>query len=281
MARYYLSKLIEEAHANDGFISAFVYGPQGSGKTSYSLRIAADVYGDWNTALKHLFFYPDEVIDLMLRTLEKLETGEGEKIKVLIMDDAGVWLSRTKWWEESKQEFAELFDLIRTVCSCVIFNSPANNIIRRVTNEIILRVKITKINPEMHEMLLRQGYNVDPRKYRLAVLYSYNLTPKFQEYIKKEAYDIFPLHYPVYEEYQKVRLRVVKNKLISVKQVLEAKRKERLIVDGEINENLLDEQIVELLRLGLPKQRIAKILGISPRTLYDRLKKLKAKISPA
>ncbi len=275
MVKYYLSRLIERAHETEGFISAFIYGSQGTGKTSYSLHVAADVYGCWNTALKHLFFSPLDAIDKMLKTLERLEAGEGERIKVLIMDDAGIWLSKSTWWEDSKQEFAELFDLIRSVCSCVIFNSPGNNVIGRIMNEIMLRVKITEIDAKMSEMLRDMGYKIDSTKYRLAVLYSHKLTPKFQGYIKKEAYDVFPLHYPVYEEYNRIRLKVVKQKLINVKQVLETKRKERMIVEGQINENLLDEQIVELLKLGLPKHRIAKILGISSRTLYDKLKKLR------
>ena len=50
---------------------------------------------------------------------------------------------------------------------------------------------------------------------------------------------------------------------------------ERLVVDGRINEDIITEQILELMELGLPKVRIAKILGISPRTLYERLKRVR------
>lgn len=272
--RYYLTKLIEKAHESEGFISAFVYGHQGVGKTSYCLHVAADVYGSWDVALKHLFFEPLEAIDRMLQTIEAMERGEGERIKVLIMDDAGTWLSKTSWWEESKQEFAELFDLIRTACSCVIFNSPANNIIRRISDEVMLRVKITKIDAKMDEMLKSMGYSVNPAKYRVAVLYQHGLTPMFKGYVRKEAYDVFPLHYPVHDEYKRIRLRFVKEKIMSVREVLRVKRAERMVVNHEVNDDLLTEQILELLRLGLPKQRIAKILGISTRTLYERMKKL-------
>lgn len=274
--RYYLSRLIERAHESEGFISAFVYGPQGIGKTSYCLHVAADVYGSWDAALNHLFFDPLEAIERMLSVIEDMESGEREdRIKVLIMDDAGTWLSKTSWWEESKQEFAELFDLIRTACSCVIFNSPANNIIKRISDEIMLRVKVTKINAEMNEMLKNLGYSVDAEKHRVATLYQHRLTPMFKGYIRKEAYDVFPLHYPVHDEYRRIRLRVVKEKMLSVREALRVKRAERMVVDGKVNEDLLTEQIVELLRMGLPKHRIARILGISTRTLYERMKRVR------
>ncbi len=276
MAKYFLSRLIEEAHRSEGFVSAFVYGPQGVGKTSYCLHVAADVYGSWDLALKHLYFDPTDAIGAMLDKIEALERGETEeRIKVMIMDDAGVWLSKSTWWEESKQEFGELFDLIRSACSCVIFNSPGDNIVKRVSNEIMFRIRVTKINAEMCEVLRNAGYKVDPERHRLAVIYSHNLTPKFQSYVKKEAYDIFPLHYPVHEEYRRIRLRFVRGKLESVKAALAAKRAERLVVDGRINEDIITEQIIELLELGLPKVRIAKILGITPKTLYERLKKVR------
>ncbi len=276
MVRYYLSRLIEEAHRSEGFVSAFVYGPQGVGKTSYCLHVAADVYGSWDLALKSLYFDPTNAIDAMLERIEVLESGEAdERIKVMIMDDAGVWLSKSSWWEESKQEFGELFDLIRSACSCIIFNSPGNNIIGRVSNEIMYRVKIVKINADMCETLQNMGYRVDPNSHRLAVIYRHNLTPRFQSYVRKEAYDVFPKHYPVHEEYKRIRLKFVRGKLESVRSALKAKRAERLVVDGKVNEDIITEQILELLELGLPKVRIAKILGITPKTLYERLKKIR------
>ncbi len=280
MPRYFLSRLIEEAHRNEGFVSAFVYGPQGIGKTSYCLHVAADVYGSWKEALRHLYFDPTNAIDAMLERIEVLERGETEeRIKTAIMDDAGVWLSKSSWWEESKQEFGELFDLIRSACSCVIFNSPGDNIVGRIANEIMFRIKVTKISAEMHETLRGMGYKVDPKRHRVAVIYSHNLTPMFRSYVKKVAYDVFPVHYPVHEEYKRIRLKFVRGKLESVKAALAAKRAERLVVEGKINEDIITEQILELLEMGLPKVRIAKILGISTRTLYERLKRVSRNLS--
>ncbi len=124
-------------------------------------------------------------------------------------------------------------------------------------------------------MLQEMGYRVNPERHRVAAIYRHNLTPMFKSYVKKVAYDVFPAHYPVHDEYKRIRLKFVRGKLENVRAALAAKRAERLVVDGKINEDIITEQIIELMELGLPKVRIAKILGISPRTLYERIKKIR------
>jgi hypothetical protein len=260
-----LSKLITKAYTSEGFISALIFGPQGIGKTSYALHVAKEIYGSWRKALEHLFFNPKEAIDKLYSALE-----QEKRIPLIIMDDAGLWLGKSQWWKKEKIEFAEFFDIIRTVCSAVIFTTPADNLISRLSHEIQLRIKVSPIDSELYSQLKRQGYNIDVNNWRVAKIYRFSLSPLFQPIIKKQAYDIYPLRYPsdIKALYDKKRQEAVKQKLDRVKQSL------KLDTAIIINKANLDELILQLLEQGYSKAEIAKKLGISRATVYNRLKKL-------
>ena len=263
MAKYMLSKLIERAYEREGFISALIFGSQGIGKTSYALHVAKDVYGDWDTALDHLFFDPKDAIKRIYSAFSKRE-----RVKVIILDDAGLWLGKSQWWKKEKLEFAEFFDIIRTVCSAVIFTTPADNLLSRLSHEIKLRIKIGPISSDLYEHIKRAGFSVDVDCHRVAKIYRFSLSPLFQPIIKKHAYDIFPLHYPVKEAYDKKRREAVKQKLDKVKQSLDL---DKAVI---VNKRNLDKLILKMLKQGYSKTEIAKKLGISRATVYNRLKKL-------
>ena len=260
-----LSRLIERAYEREGFISALIFGSQGIGKTSYALRVAKEVYGDWHKALNHLFFNPKEAIELLYKAMDN-----GNRVKLIIMDDAGLWLGKSQWWKREKLEFAEFFDIIRTVCSAVIFTTPADNLLNRISHEIQLRIKVSPIDSELYDQLKKAGYNIDVNTHRVAKIYRFSLSPLFQPIIKKQAYDIFPLYYPneIKALYDKKRHEAVKHKLDRVKQSL--KLDEAIIV----NKANLDELILQLLDQGYSKAEIARKLGVSRATVYNRLKKL-------
>ena len=258
-----LSKLVDRAYRAESFVSALIFGEQGIGKTSYALHVAKEVYGSWHKALEHLFFDPKQAIAKMYEALE-----QGERLKLLIMDDAGLWLGKSQWWKREKLEFAEFFDIIRSVASAVIFTTPANNLLSRLSHEIKLRIKISYIDSELYSQLRKAGYDINVDSYRVAKLYRFSLSPLFQPIIKKKAYDIFPLHYPIKAEYDKLREEAVKHKLNRVRQALN--------LDSSIivNKRNMDQLILQLLEQGYSKVEIAKKLGISRATVYNRLKKI-------
>ncbi len=260
-----LSNLIERAYKREGFISALIFGPQGMGKTSYALHVAKEVYGSWHEALDHLFFNPNEAIDKLFSALE-----EEKRLKLIIMDDAGLWLGKGRWWQEDKLEFAEFFDIIRTVCSAVIFTTPADNLLSRISKEIMLRIKVCYIDSKLYCQLRKQGYNIDVENWRVAKIYRFSLSPLFQPIIKKKAYDVYPLYYPdeIKQLYDAKRREAVRQKLDKVRQSIIS---EDSIIVSKDN---LDELIIQLLEQGYSKTEIAKKLGISRATVYNRLKKI-------
>jgi hypothetical protein len=210
-----LSQLIEKAWERDGVVTAYVYGDFGSGKTSYALWVAYEVLGSWDQALKHVFFSPREAALAMRRALEK-----GRRLKIIVMDDAGLWLDRTTWWEEDKILFGQFFNLIRSVAAGVIFTTPAQELPRSILRRCLFRVSVrttgseeilSKGGPGLLESLrARCGEHGLEEVYSVATGYRLRMLPTFLEFAKKEYYDFFPLHYPVYREYSAKRRRALK-----------------------------------------------------------------------
>ncbi len=220
--KYILSKLIKTAYKYEKFVSALVYGDQGVGKTSYALHVAYEIYGDWDKVLDHLFFNPFDSIELLTNALI-----EGKRIQLIIMDDAGMWLGKTRWWSPDKAAFAELYNIIRSICSAVIFTTPADDLITRIERKIQMRIKVSMLDDELVEQLSKDGFEIDePKKYRVAKIYRHSLTPLFQPYIKKTAYDIYPVEYPCKERYDEKRRQAIARKIKELKEILSKERKD-------------------------------------------------------
>jgi hypothetical protein len=253
-----LTQLIERAWKYDGVVTAYVYGDFGSGKTSYALWVAYEVLGSWDQALKHLFFSPREAALAMRRALEK-----GRRLKIIIMDDAGLWLDRTTWWEEDKILFGQFFNLIRSVAAGVVFTTPAQELPRSILRRCLFRVSVrptgaeeilSKGGPGLLESLrARCGEHGLEEVYSVATGYRMRMLPSFFEFAKKEYYDFFPLHYPVYREYSAKRRRALKlyferwAESLKPKEELEGRRK-------------LLEEAAKMAEAGAPRLEIYRFL---------------------
>ena len=127
-----LSRLISSAYRRYDFVSAFIIGPQGIGKTTYAMLVAYEVYRDWDRVLGNLYFDPREALP---RLKEALRTGE--RIPLVIFDDAGMHLS--KYLISSNYEgfhltrlLNALINLARTLTAGVVYTSPDMDILKEL-----------------------------------------------------------------------------------------------------------------------------------------------------
>ena len=232
-----IAELTKKAYERNGFIDALIFGDKGSGKSVYALISAYQVYGDWDQALDHIFFDPLDALETMMKAY-----FNDERVKLLILDDAGLWLGKLGWWEHGKVKFSELYNVIREVCSCVVFTSPTDDIVSRVEKQIKLRLKVEIVNET--ESVVK--------------IYKKKLTPLFQEIVKTLKWEYFERYIPdeVYKRYVKLKRGATKKKLIEFKQTLENARKQEEVVQNIIKElciYVVTSNICNLDLLGVSK----------------------------
>lgn len=124
----WLAQRIVDAYRNMGFVSAVIFGPQGTGKTTYAFKVARDVEYEirglrtkdeaWQY-IKYFFELP-EALDFIQQLTEK-----DQRIPYIIFDDASIWLSKYYWYKDYMKAFYSYYALIRTRVSAVIFTTPA------------------------------------------------------------------------------------------------------------------------------------------------------------
>jgi len=271
-----LSDLIRKAYRHNQVITAYVYGDFGFGKTSYALWIAYEVLGSWDKVLNHLFFTPIDAIKVLDRAIRKRE-----RLKIIIMDDAGLWLDRLTWWEADKIAFMQFFNLIRSVASGVIFTTPSQELPRQIARKCFFRIRVTPVPRErVVELMGRSGYEslvARTKEFGLKPLfcqatgYKLKLLPTFFEYVKKEFYDVYPYHYPIFEAYEEKRRGALRSYF----------DKWREQATPSSDRNRLREIASEMLESGRSRREIINFLrqkGIPRSTAYRWIKEL-AKLS--
>jgi len=124
----WLAQKIVEAYNSTGFVSAVIFGPQGTGKTTYAFKVARDVEYELrgletkDEAWKYVnyFFELPEALDYIQQLTEK-----DQRIPYIVFDDAAIWLSKYYWYKDYMKAFYSYYALIRTRVSAVIFTTPA------------------------------------------------------------------------------------------------------------------------------------------------------------
>ncbi|OYT54731.1 MAG: hypothetical protein B6U76_07115 [Desulfurococcales archaeon ex4484_217_2] len=269
-----IADLVKQAYKRNGVVTAYVYGEFGHGKTSYALWVAYEVLGSWGKVLNHLFFEPREAVRVMGKAIDS-----GKRLPIIIMDDAGLWLDRLTWWEEDKVAFMQFFNLVRSIAAGVIFTTPSQELPKQILNKCFFRVHVEPISKEKIVGMVGEeayrGLEALVEKYGLEHVYSiatgYRLKtlPSFFNFVSKEFYDIYPLHYPVFQEYEKRRRK-------ALKQYFE---KWRAKVEGSKHANKDDivSLVKELIESGKSKREIVKTLmklGVPRSTAYMWVKKI-------
>jgi hypothetical protein len=261
-----LAELVKQAWKNNSVVVAYVYGNFGAGKTSYALWTAYEVLGDWDKVLRHLFFDPGEAAAIMRRAIENRR-----RLPIVIMDDAGLWLDKMTWWESEKIAFMKFFNLIRSVTAGIIFTTPTEELPKQILRKSMIRVRVEPANKEDASQILGEDVvnaalsatSMFGVSSHLAVATGYvvRTLPSFMQLVSKQFYDLYPLHYPVYEKYEAKRYR-------ALRQYFE--KWSSMIASRHSFEDYRDK-IEEMLQKGTSKRDIAKMLqgeGVPKPTAY-------------
>ena len=252
----FLASLIKWSINNNSIVIAYVYGPMGYGKTSYALWTAYEVLGDWDKVLDHLFFDLDEALDFMYKHVMR-----GRRIPVMILDDAGFFLNRLTWWEKPKVEFMELFNLARSIAASIIFTSPTEEVPRQLLSKTNFRVSVRPLADEEIQQSegasmaveAAQAFGLEPFV-AVAKGYRLNILPSFMKIVQKEYIDYYPLHYPVFDEYNKIRMRHIKKRVIEIRKKRQEDREKLLEETAEIYRKAGPEETLKfLIDRGLPR----------------------------
>jgi len=182
----FIEKLLTSAIKNDRSYLVLVSGQQGIGKTSFAIHAAYIAYGNYAKALRRLYF---EASDFFKDTASFTEPQ-----LVAVFDDAGVWLSRQRWYEKDVVYLGNLLQLARNLFRLVIFTTPSENLPRQV---------ITHLNYVVRAIGVQDGGRVT-----VGAIYRKSYTHAYEEsYGRVEGIIRWPRRYPddVYEAYNIIR----------------------------------------------------------------------------
>ena len=203
-----LARLISSAYRRYDFVSAFVVGPQGIGKTTYAMLVAYEVYGDWNRVLENLYFDPREALPRFREAL-----ASGKRIPLVIFDDAGMHLS--KYLVSSGREgfhlarlLNSLINLARTLVAGIIYTSPDMDVLKELRKKawVVAEPKAPhgKAKPQ-----------------RVAVLYRKRILASGKVAIQKlglDEYDLRAIPADVRKQYEEKRRRAMEPLLEELEQ---------------------------------------------------------------
>lgn len=177
---------IEQSHKNNECQNFIVYGPLGTGKSSYALQILMEIYKteDPEILKQYFFFNPLE----FLRALRQFK----EQVKAIVWDDAGVWLYYLDYHSPMVKSIAKMMQLIRTKTSSVIFTTPTPTLILGKLRAFPQTITIKIVKNAGGE---QQGRPL--RDLRTAKAYRSWLLPDLQKLRVKKLYeDLFGLYLP-------------------------------------------------------------------------------------
>ena len=218
----WLAQKIVNAYESYGFISAVIFGRQGSGKTTYAFKVARDVYAylnqyetkdeAWADVERSYFFELPEALDRI-----EVAITTGGRIPVLILDDASIWLSKYEWYEDYMKVFYKLYALARLSITAILFTTPSPEDIA-----FFLR--------EKGWYQIRVGWHLKKQRIAEARLYSKefarNSKGELATKVVAKAIDRFKVDLPddFYKRYIEKRRQTEEKLLQELKEILSSRR---------------------------------------------------------
>jgi len=243
----YLARKINRAYEKESFECFLVVGEMGRGKTSFALHLAREVLGNWDVVLNYLFFDVTQALQVMYNSLIN-----GRRLKIIILDDFGLWGSSLDWFESDKRAFVRFYNVIRECVSSVVITSPLpQDILKRIREKSMYKVQVD-FDPECKDYSIARIYR---EKYDVG-------TNMF--YRKMIAIIRYPRHYPdeVYKQYKIMRRSATILALQNVMNLVHST-------------SSLEVLIWKMHNAGLSIRKIAGILNMDRNAVWRRLKKMR------
>jgi len=141
---YQTSLEIQRLYKWDEFKTIIPYGPLGCGKSTYAIKVLAEVLGspgepDYESVKDYIVFHPRDFIDRCMH-------HEGRE-PAIIWDDAGLWLHALDFNDPFVKAVGKYISVARTDWAAIIFTTPLPTWIfskvREVPDAITIKIKKT------------------------------------------------------------------------------------------------------------------------------------------
>jgi len=204
-----LAGMIKKWYYSDEFKPVIVYGQMRIGKSAYALKVAREVYGDWEIVKDFIVFKPEEFLEKCMETRHKEP--------LLIWDDAGLWLFAYDYMRNPLlPAIIKYLNVAGTQWASIIFTTPTTQMLVKRIRSLphTITVKIIKNKDECRKKLrIARGYvrwvSPDTKKHGVRKIF-------------EDHYDAM-LPQDFYDWYKPLRQKYVNTALDMIKQILSKK----------------------------------------------------------
>ena len=207
-----------------GFIGAIIEGERGYGKSSYALKVMAQVYQNleglddesaWNRAIDNMIFSMDDLVSVITNN-----TNKDIVTPALCLDDATVHFSSYKFFTNLYEVILVhgMFDTIRTAVTGLLLTCPKRD---------LLLAALRNYDDFKIEIYMNDGWQ------RIARGYKMKTTPIGQRRTYKNFEDDYSCYLPdwVYQKYGAKRKFYLKQTSDELQKILGNKQERKKIKD--------------------------------------------------
>lgn len=214
-----LAYRILQKHPN-GFIGAIIEGERGYGKSSYAIKVMAQVYKTigglsdddaWNMALDNIIFSMDELAKAITHNVDT-----DTVTPVWCLDDATVHFSSYKFFTNLYEviQIHGMFDTIRTAVTGLLLTCPKRD---------LLLAALRNYDDFKIEIVMNDGWQ------RIARGYKIKTTPVGQRRVYKNFEDNYSCYLPddIYQKYMQKRKHYLKETNDALQKILGSKEEKK------------------------------------------------------